>query len=376
MQQGKKKILFYYLSAFSQTGGIERFNRCFIKALNDISVELPVCASVYSMYDIEADDRYGSDITFHGFAKKRARSLLTVLKQASKYDVIVLGHINLAIVGLIIKLLNPRCQLVVITHGIEVWSKLKFVKKRCLQKADLILAVSHYTRNQLVLRNNILPEKIMLFPNTLDPFFKIPERLEKPSSLLRKYSLDSKTMVILTLSRLLSSEREKGYDKVIAAMPLVLEQIPGAIYILAGKYDEKEKQRIHELLRRYNIVDSVILPGFIEEASLTEYYCLADVFIMPSRKEGFGIVFLEALACGTSVIGGNQDGTVDALLNGYLGQLINPTRPAAIAEAIIEHRDRLSERSMLDKQRTVLDIFQFKNYKNNLKKLLKITAAY
>lgn len=375
MNQLPGKILFYYLSAFGNTGGIEKFNRCFIKALNDISHESGLVASVFSAYDSDADARYASDIYFKGFGRERTKSLLHVVRQAFKHDVVVLGHINLAIAGILVKFLRPKCKLVVITHGIEVWSKLGVIKKLCLRKANLILAVSHYTRNQLVLKNGINPEKILLFPNTIDPFFKLPENPAKPPYLMERYGLTEEKMVILTISRLMSSEKEKGYDKVIAALPQILGRVPEAVYVIGGKYDDKEKHRINELLQHYNVADKVILPGFIKEEELADHYCLANVFIMPSRKEGFGIVFLEALACGSPVIGGNQDGSVDALMNGYLGRLINPTRTDEIANAIFEHRERLSLSSRLAKQNTVRSNYRFENYKQNLKTVIKITSS-
>jgi glycosyltransferase involved in cell wall biosynthesis len=80
--------------------------------------------------------------------------------------------------------------------------------------------------------------------------------------------------------------------------------------------------------------DSVTFCGFVADADLPAYYRLADLFVMPSRGEGFGIVFLEAMASGTPVLGGNQDGTVDALSDGALGALVDPQDPEGLADEL------------------------------------------
>jgi len=246
------------------------------------------------------------------------------------------------------------------------------IKKWALKRSDKRLCVSNYTKNQLVLRNKINPIKMGLFPNTIDPYFSLPQSFEKPAHLLKRYGLTSLQSVILTLSRLVSSEKYKGYDKVIAALPRVLEKFPNAIYILAGKYDEGEKMRIEGLLQEFGVSKHVILTGYLPEAEVTDHYCLADLFIMPSRKEGFGIVFLEALACGSQVIGGNQDGTVDALHNGALGSLINPTKIDEIADAIIKQLVANSYNSPIELQTKVLNDYQFSNYKKRLQHYLNL----
>lgn len=363
-----KRILFYYLSAFRYTGGIEKFNRCFIKALNDLAVQGQT-ASIVSVYDEICDSRYNDRLPFLGFGKRRGPSLWYILRQAWKYDIFILGHINLAIAGVIIKLINPRCRLIVIVHGIEGWKKLRFSKKQVLKQADLVLAVSNYTRNQLVLRNGISPAKIKLFPNTIDPFFSIPREFTKPLYLMDRYQIKQGQPVILTLSRLLKSERFKGYDLVISSLPALLDKLPDLRYILAGKYDAAEKSRIESLVRSYGLENRVILTGFISDAEVPDHYRLADVFILPSRKEGFGIVFLEALACGTNVIGGNQDGTVDALHNGSLGKLINPGKKEELVEAVTGQLNSGHQNPGLVQQK-VLSQYHFSIYKNRLNAIL------
>jgi phosphatidyl-myo-inositol dimannoside synthase len=368
-EKKRLKVLFYYLSAFSHTGGIEKFNRCFMKALDDLEGDA-YHSSVVSVYDEDPDIRYNSTLDFKGFNRDKRSSLKYVLRNAKNFDVVVIGHINLAIAGVLIKLLNPRCRLVVTAHGIEVWKKLSLFKKQVLRSADMILAVSNYTKNQLVLANLVPPSRIRLFPNTIDPYFPIPTQLKKPQYLLDRYSLKKDQPVMLTLSRLLISERFKGYDIVIASLPGILQQVPDMVYVLSGKYDEAEKHRIEALIDQHGVRDHVLLTGFIEEAEVADHYMMADVFIMPSRKEGFGIVFLEALACGTNVIGGNQDGTVDALHNGSLGKLINPRKKDEITEAVMQQL-QMPYQPPETIQKKVLDMYHFQKYRERLHSALQ-----
>jgi phosphatidylinositol alpha-1,6-mannosyltransferase len=93
--------------------------------------------------------------------------------------------------------------------------------------------------------------------------------------------------------------------------------------MLSGQYDSTEELRIRKLISSCGVEEEVILTGFLNEKELADYFLLADLFVLPSKKEGFGIVFIEALACGLPVICGNADGSIDAIRNGELGTAIN-----------------------------------------------------
>lgn len=360
-------ILFYYLSSFSQSGGIEKFNKFFIKALREITDSSHV--SAVSVYDDAADEKYIGSVSYKGYKKAKVSSVLHVISSIYKYDILILGHINLSLAGVICKLLRPSCKLILVTHGIEVWQKQKGIKRMCLIKADQVLTVSNYTKNQLVLRNKVAPHKISIIFTTIDPYFHIPSTFSKPPLLLKRYNIQIDQPIVFTLSRLSSAEQYKGYDKVIAALPGVLKQYPACKYILAGKYDEEEKARISELITQYNVKDNVIITGFINEDEVTDHYLLADVFVMPSKNEGFGMVFLEALACGAPVIGGNQDGTVDALLNGRQGTLINPDHTQEITTAIVE-KLTTNIQNKQELQQSVMKHYSFSPFKERIRNSL------
>jgi len=138
----------------------------------------------------------------------------------------------------------------------------------------------------------------------------------------------------LTVTRLASGDRYKGYDQIIRALPEIRRQIPNIHYLLVGKGNDRD--RIEAIIDEVNVRDCVTLAGFVPDDELSDHYNLCDVFAMPSKGEGFGIVYLEALACGKPTIGGNQDGAIDALCNGELGVLVDPDNVEKLGETIVE----------------------------------------
>jgi glycosyltransferase involved in cell wall biosynthesis len=136
------------------------------------------------------------------------------------------------------------------------------------------------------------------------------------------------------VARLASGDRYKGYDQIIRALPEIRRHIPNIHYLLVGKGDDID--RLESIIDEQNVRDCVTLAGFVPDNELTDHYNLCDVFAMPSKGEGFGIVYLEALACGKPTIGGNQDGAIDALCHGELGVLVNPDKIDEIDQAIIK----------------------------------------
>lgn len=368
-----KDILFLNLTTFSKTGGIERFNRCFLKALSDLDERGITNSRAYSAYDQDSATEYYDEKKYKGFRGRKAVFVIKSILAAGSFDTIVLGHINMAIIGLGIKKLYPSKKIILITHGIDVWRQLSASKKRILDLADTILSVSNFTKSKLIELHGVDADKIKIFPNTIDPFFTMPPTVSKTDNFNQRYGISADDFVVYTLTRLSATELFKGYDKVIEAIGLLVKEHHSIKYIIAGKYDETEKKRLDDLIARYNLQGHVILTGFIDEGELVSHYSMADVYIMPSKKEGFGIVFIEALVCGVPVIAGNADGSVDALLNGELGSLVNPDSVGEIRDALVVHikqRYRLNEQQRWDAREKTIENFSFEKYRQRLENLV------
>jgi glycosyltransferase involved in cell wall biosynthesis len=128
--------------------------------------------------------------------------------------------------------------------------------------------------------------------------------------------------VLLTLARLPGFDRYKGVDEVLECLPEIVAADPNIIYVIAG--EGEDRRRLEGKAAALGMKDYVIFTGFVDEKDKPYYYQLADVFVMPGRGEGFGFVFLEALACGVPVIGSILDGSREALIDGQLGDLVDP----------------------------------------------------
>ncbi len=208
----------------------------------------------------------------------------------------------------------------VVGHGLEVWNLPPSAMGRALRRANRVIAVSHYTRDRLLREQPLDPGQVGVLPNTFDP-----EQFQlgpKPDYLLQRYGLQPDQPVILTITRLGKSATYKGYEQILRSLVALRRDFPTIRYILGGKGDDRP--RIEALIAELGIAEQVTLAGFIADEELADHYRLCDVFAMPSKGEGFGIVYLEALACGKPTLAGNQDGAVDPLERGALGCLIDP----------------------------------------------------
>lgn len=331
----KPKLLFLTLNIFSATGGIEKVARVAGKALHELTGEGNMELVIYSAYDrtTELDPRYFPADCFRGFGGRRVDFVCQSLSKGPGAAMVLLSHCNLLPVGYAIKMMQPKTKLVLLAHGIEVWDRWPAWKRRLLKACDLVLPVSQYTRNRMIAAHGLDAAKLQVINNCLDPFLP-PAQEGKSLALLKRYGFTPQNKVLFTLTRLSAKEQYKGYDEVIMAVKSLKEVYPGIRYLVAGRYDREEKERIDRLVRQQRLEDTVVLAGFVPDAELAAHFALADLFVMPSRKEGFGIVFIEALHYGKPVIAGNKDGSVDALANGDLGWLVRPNSRSEIRVAI------------------------------------------
>lgn len=324
-------------SLFCEKGGIQVYSAYLFQALR---AHHPAHQyQIFLKHDLpEAIPSPPATIEFHTAGQsptpfQTIQFILQLLKPhiQSPPNLIISTHLNFTIVAYLLKSIKG-IPYWTIAHGIEAWNIQKPLLKLALQNADRILAVSHYTRDRLLKEQNLDPNKIVVLPNTFDSdrFTITP----KPQNLLDRYHLTPNQPIILTVARLSKSEQYKGYDQILRALPTIRQQIPNIHYILVGKGDDRD--RIEKLISDLELQNCVTLAGYIHDDELASHYNLCDVFAMPSKGEGFGIVYLEALACGKPTLGGNQDGAIDALCHGTLGALVNPDNPEEIAQTLIQ----------------------------------------
>lgn len=368
-----KKVLFLTLKVFGFTGGIEKVCRTICRGLYDLEEEGTIEAKVYSMYDNnnDRDSRYLKKQQYKGFQGHRKRFVVNAFLSGISADVVILSHVHLLSIAYLIKRLRPNTKVYLIAHGIEIWKKFPEPKLKALKRLDKIICVSQFTADKILKTHGIAGEKLEILNNCLDPFYYFPDDFSKPKALLKRYNLTEENAILISLSRLSSSEKYKGYDRTIAILPELVKKHPNVVYLLAGKYDEDEKVRIDNLIKKYDIANHIRLIGFVDEAEVSDHFLLSDIFVMPSKKEGFGIVFIEAMASGLYAVAGNKDGSVDALKNGQLGELIDPDDSNQILTTLcklLEHLPDDNER--IDLQKKVYAFFNYNDYKNSLRHLI------
>ena len=349
--------------------------RTLAHALYRISKQKSWNFQLWSVYDSRYDlmSQYIPDEAFTGFGRNKINLGLKTLATGVKSDIVILSHVNLALMGVIIKIANPKCKVWLVAHGIEVWRPLSFFKRMLVKRfCDKIICVSSFTKNQMIHWHQSDPDKCIVLNNAVDPFIKLPDEFSKPDYLLNRYSLTTDNKVIFTLTRLASSEQYKGYEQVIKAVSQLKIKYPGIKYILAGQYDSTEETRIKDLIHAYQVDEQVILTGFLNDNELADHFLLADLFVLPSKKEGFGIVFIEALACGLPVICGNADGSTDAIRNGELGTAINVDDLNELEKTITGYlKDPLTVATRQRLQRQCMLYFNDDDYIKNLRKLIE-----
>ena len=366
------KFLFLTLRVFSATGGIEKVCRVAGKALYELGLQHGGRVKIFSMYGPKgkADgNRYFPQLLFKGFGGKRIRNVMGSLIAGRKSQVVIMSHINLLMVGWMIKKFRPSIKLVLLAHGIEVWNPLSPRVRKMLHRCDLILPVSRFTRERMIALHGIPEERLVVINNCLDPFLEKPLYEGKSLTLLERYGLMDKQCILLTVSRMVDTERYKGYDKVVQALPALIQRFPDIRYLMVGKYDEAEKGRLDEMIGQLGLSNFVTFTGMVPDTELAEHFLLADIFVMPSEKEGFGIVFIEAMFYGLPVIAGNRDGSVDALLNGEMGILVDPDNVPQLSEAVEKILD--NREAFLPDQEKLLKHFGYPQYKAKFKEVFE-----
>jgi glycosyltransferase involved in cell wall biosynthesis len=328
--------LFVFLEIFALEGGIQSYVKDIFRAYLGLGAGYQ--AEVFLLRDSpDCSNPFDGDrLKFYYFKNKSpqvgritmAGALLKYLLQKRPQRVFC-GHIKLA------ALIQTLCQplgipYTVLTYGKEVWETLPKKERRALAAAKDIWTISRYSRDQACAANGIDPNRVRMLPCAIDgdkftPGAKLPE-------LVTKYGLtDAK--VIMTVARLWSGDIYKGVDVTIRALPKILQAFPEVKYLVIGRGDDQP--RLAQLAKDLGVSDRVVFAGFVPTADLMAHYRLADAYIMPSQ-EGFGIVYLEAMACGIPVLSGDNDGSADPLQDGKVGWRVPHRDPKAVAAACIE----------------------------------------
>ncbi|HET8798042.1 MAG TPA: glycosyltransferase family 4 protein [Thermoanaerobaculia bacterium] len=304
------RILLLATDAYGGHGGIALFNRELCAALREHEVTVVPRVIRDEVRDVPPHVR---------FVAEAARGKLAYLREVTRlrferFDLVICGHINLLPVA--------WNEPVLVVHGIEAWQS----RRRSLAKCRGVISVSALTRDRLLAWSHY-DGPVHVLPNAvhLERYGIRPRRRD----LVERFGLEKKR-VLLTVGRLDARERSKGFDEVMDVLPQLPDDV---VYMIAGGGDDFP--RLQAKAVALGLGTRVVFTGLFSEDDKPDLYNLADVYVMPSRGEGFGFVFLEAMACGVPVIGSSIDGGREALLGGALGTLVDPADGDAIRDAIL-----------------------------------------
>jgi glycosyltransferase involved in cell wall biosynthesis len=258
----------------------------------------------------------------------------------------------------------------ILTYGKEVWEPLEPKYQTAMSKADSIWTISRYTRDRTCEINQLNPEKFQIVPCTVD--VNIFTNGFKPQDLLEQYNLVG-AKILMTVARLRSSDIYKGVDVTIQALPQIAKTFPNVKYLVIGRGDDRS--RLAKLADDLGVNEIVIFAGFVATENLAAHYQLADAYVMPSQ-EGFGIVYLEALACGVPVLAGDADGSAEPLQDGKLGWRVPHRDSAAVAVACVEMlrgEDKRCDRHWLREQ--TLARFSFESLCQSLQEIFQPSGS-
>jgi glycosyltransferase involved in cell wall biosynthesis len=313
-------------------GGIQRYTANLVRALTDVLGAQNVrCLAVSNTSGRGARDRFsvGVKLRFAGRAFWQGAYW--------KPDLIIGTHIAVGPIGSLLSRIGGSQHMIVV-HGIEAWGPLSRLKKIALSRADEVIVTGHFSEKQLVKKHQIDPQRVRRLPCMWDDtLFGIESETD---GVLR--SVPEGHRVVLTVARMEASERYKGHDAVLHSLRTIVGTVPNLTYVIVG--DGDDRPRLEKLAAELGLQQYVVFAGEVGDGELAALYRRSDVFVLPARTvldeeepkgEGFGIVFLEAMAFGKPVLGPNCGAPSELIRHGENGLLVNPDEVTSVAEALL-----------------------------------------
>ncbi|HAF61732.1 MAG TPA: glycosyl transferase family 1 [Anaerolineaceae bacterium] len=238
-----------------------------------------------------------------------------------KPDIVHVQALNMGMPALFSKIFL-KIPYVVWCQGSEIYMPDLFTRvvgKSILKNASAIIAL---TKNMQVKLHDIYNGKTYVIPNGINL------KLYHNFSTCSKGSRNSKNIVFV--GRL---HPIKGVQYLLRAMQKILDEAPNAFLTIVG--DGDDRKQLERLAEDLNISSHVEFIGQVPSEAVPEYICRADIFVLPSLSESFGIVNLEAMACGLPIVASRVDGIPDVIKDGVNGYLVDAKNPDSIAEKVL-----------------------------------------
>ena len=279
-----------------------------------------------SLNDTTADLRHHASfptaVATLGAGRSKWRLARQALRVVNGAEVLLVGHVALSPLALALKSLGFVRRYCVILHGVEAWAPAGWLRRLALRHADRLVATTRYTADVCARANHLPSSHFSIIPLCAD---------ERPVSPAQGFRLNG-DFKLLCVARQDASERYKGFEPMFEALAL-LKGMHERIHLnLVGDGDDQLRLRAHACM--LGVADRVTFWGRLAEENLAAAYEACDVYVMPSQREGFGIVFLEAMRQRKPCIGGRHGGTPEVIDHGRTGFLVDHGDAEGLAQRI------------------------------------------
>jgi len=365
-------VLIGLFTELDAPGGVQRAGRHLAAVLTEFASSRGMDCRILSLNDSPELHRMtlgGREFVFTGCDHGKGRFTATALRAARrKVKVVLAGHPNLGPVVQAMRIVAPRLRSIVCTHGIEVWEPLPGLRRNALRLSNVVIAPSRDTAEHIGDMQGVAQDGIRVLPWGLDPQF---EGLVGPGQSLTPPMGFPRGRVILTVGRWLATERYKGMDTLITSLPRLLTRWPELQLVLVGMGDDRGW--LQDLAEKNGVELHVHFLTGLNYTELAACYMACEIFALPSSGEGFGLVYLEAMACGKPVIGGAHGGAPEIIQDGVTGYLVphgDPIQLATSLEALLADPAHAKQMGARGRQRAEHE-FRFNVFARALKKILR-----
>lgn len=354
------KIVLLVPELFASEGGIPRILRLYLKALCELaepSGEIRLVVLNDKTLDSTDLRSFASErlIDWEACGRKKGNFVRASFRQCRDADVILCGHVGQLSVAWLCKLRYRRLKYVLVAHGLEVWRPFSWLERLALKRAHRLWCVSDFTRRELLRRSGLPDERAAVLANGLDPTFQVGGDSYTPST----------GPVILAVSRLSDADRYKGVDHLIAAMREVRASVSDAALRIVGRGDDLPRLQALAAEQRLN-QGEVQFVGYLSDAELEYEFSRCRVFALPSEREGFGLVYIEAMAHGKPCVGANAGGTPE-VISPETGVLCPYGNVPALAKACIQALTASWDPAAIQAR---AEVFSYARFRDRLKTLL------
>ena len=352
-------------------GGVQEASRLTAAVLGEIALRYDLSTQFIALNDPVGFHSFRvkeTQVRFKGFGRDKIKFTIFASRQSREEAfLIVATHPHLAVPCECVKLLCPGVRSIVISHGLEVWKQLPFIRRTALQRSDLILSPSSDTAQKLFDIQGVAGQKIRKMAWPLSPDFL---QMADHSDQLPSPKGFPEGRIILTVAREAKVDQYKGTDALLFAVSKLCGEFSDLNLVVVGAGDDLP--RLRKIADDLGISNRVKFLGSLSREEVAASYSRCEIFALPSTGEGFGLVFLEAMAFAKPLIGVACGGVVDVVEDGVNGILLPPDNLSSLVEGLAMLLKDPVRSKKLGQRGAVLvrDRYSFEHFQAQLEDLL------